>query len=178
MAADATESEELSHDGPRIRVVECRLGTERYAIDVSNVDRIVEATGVRRIPRTPDAIAGIVDLRGEITAVIDPRELFSVGDSVDPARAQRILVFDLPDEPQTVGMLVDAVVQVESYPERNVDRSTELSDPDPRALDHELLSAVIRDPNQDESQIIALIDAPAAVDHAAVERELSDRIDW
>lgn len=177
MAVDATESEELSHDEPRIRVVECRLGTERYAIDVSDVDRIVEATGIRRIPRTPDAIAGIVDLRGEITTVIDPRELFSVGDPVDPTRAQRILVFDLPEEPQTVGLLVDAVVQVESHPERNVDRSSELSDSGPRALDHELLRGVIRDPNQEESQVIALIDAPAAVDHAAVERELHDQID-
>lgn len=100
-------------------VVEFTLGEETCAIDVDAVDSIVEMTQITRIPRAPAAVDGVMDLRGETTAVVDPREFLSVaGESAD----QNILVLDRPADKQKIGIRVDEVTEVSTYPEDAVDR--------------------------------------------------------
>ncbi|WP_255767467.1 chemotaxis protein CheW [Haladaptatus halobius] len=53
------------------------------------MDSIVEVKKGTRIPRTPDSIEGVMDLRGETTAIIDPKKFLSVASatSVTPVAA-------------------------------------------------------------------------------------------
>ena len=167
MAADVTEGDNLSKDVPERRIVEFRLGTERYAIDVDHIERIVEVERVTRLPRAPSAIDGLIDLRGEITAVIDPRELFSVGPPISSDLDPRILVFDLPDEPQPVGMHVDAVLAVDAYPEYAIERGEVVEEMDSDALEQGLLRGVIRDEEGDG--VVAWVDPEGIVDATSVD---------
>ncbi|MFB9806318.1 chemotaxis protein CheW [Haladaptatus pallidirubidus] len=76
----ATEQEPVDEDEPvaATQVVEFRLGDDICAINIDQVDSIVEVKRVTRIPRTSDSIEGVMDLRGETTAIIDPKRFLSV----------------------------------------------------------------------------------------------------
>lgn len=93
------------------RVLEFELGGERYCLDIEHVDEIVRGETVTRVPNTPEFVAGVVDLRGQITTVVDPRVLFEV----DAGGGEDLLVVFDPDgfdDLGAIGWLVDDVDQV------------------------------------------------------------------
>jgi len=47
------------------------LGDELYGIDVNDIKEVIEYENVFKIPLTPDFIAGVINLRGEVVPVID-----------------------------------------------------------------------------------------------------------
>ena len=60
------------------KVLYFSLGENDFAIRLSKVDEILRMTTIRKIPRVPDFIEGIIDLRGSIVVVIDLRNLFLI----------------------------------------------------------------------------------------------------
>ncbi len=61
-------------DTERIRtfdVVEFSLGGEKYALDINLAREIVEMMPITQIPCSPVYLKGIMNLRGEITNIID-----------------------------------------------------------------------------------------------------------
>lgn len=124
-------------------VVEFNLGSELCAIDIDVVDSIVEMKQVTRVPRAPEAVEGVIDLRGETTAVIDPKQFLSVGESEGE---KNILVLDRDSDKQKIGIRVDDVAEVAAYGEGQVDRNGELAGIESSALRDELVKGVIRKP--------------------------------
>ena len=57
--------------GGPVQVVEFLLGREYFAIDLFDVREVVEYTHITHLPSAPEYIRGIIDLRGEITTIID-----------------------------------------------------------------------------------------------------------
>lgn len=98
--------------GGRAQIIEFSIGDEYFAIDVGYVGEIIETPEVTRMPNTPDCVEGVVDLRGKVTAVMDPSPVLA-----SEARLQEralIVVLDVEaiDFDGTVGWLVDDVRQV------------------------------------------------------------------
>ena len=153
-------------------VVEFFLGGERCAIDIDGVDGIVEMKQITRVPRAPDAVEGVMDLRGETTAVIDPKEFLAVEESGDE---QNILVLDREGDKQKIGIRVDEVAEVTAYGEDQVDRNGELSGIQSGALEDELVKGVIRKPigevdedgNPEDVELILWLDIERLIDRAA-----------
>lgn len=165
MAADApdTPDDEASEaELPTVRVVQFRIGDRRYALHVSAVDTIVERPNATRVPRAPDAIEGVFDLRGEITAVVDPAAHFDVGQVETDEDRHRVLVFGRAADDQAVGMHVDEVIGVVPVPEAQID--LEVDAPElATTLEHELITGVIREPEDDSFDLIPIVDAQAIV---------------
>jgi len=93
------------------RVLEFALGDERYCLDIDHVEEIVKRETVTRVPNTPEYVQGVVDLRGQITTILDPKVLFDI--DVEGSE-ELIVVFD-PDgfeDQGAIGWLVDDVNQV------------------------------------------------------------------
>ena len=63
-----------------IQVVEFVLGNEHFAIDLFDVREVVEYTNITKLPNSPPYIKGIIDLRGEITTIIDLKQRLDVKD--------------------------------------------------------------------------------------------------
>lgn len=122
-------------------VVEFALGEETCAIDIDSVDSIVETKQITRVPRAPDAVEGVMDLRGETTAVVDPKQFLSVGAGEDE---ENILVLDRDDDKQKIGIRVDEVMEVGSYPRSQVDENGQLEGIESRALSADLIKGVVR----------------------------------
>lgn len=122
-------------------VVEFELGNEVCAIDIDAVDSIVESKQVTRVPRAPDAVEGVMDLRGETTAIVDPREFLAIeGDLA----SDNILVLDRADDKQKIGLRVAEVTEVSDYSEAQVDTGDDVSRIGTAAVERDLVKGVIR----------------------------------
>ncbi len=63
-----------------IQIVEFVLGTELFAIDLFDVKEVVEYTTITKLPNVAAYVKGIIDLRGEITTIIDLKHRLNITD--------------------------------------------------------------------------------------------------
>lgn len=144
---DGGDQETSTRRETAAHVVEFMLGGEKCAIDIGTVDSIVEPKQVTRVPRAPAAVDGVMDLRGETTAIVDPREFLSIQGR---ASEQNILVLDRADDKQKIGIRVDEVTEVSTYHEGQVDQNGELEGIKTAAIESELVRGVIRKGQTDD----------------------------
>lgn len=62
-------------DGDTLEVLELRLGAERYGIESRHVREVCTLRHLTPLPCTPPFVAGVVGVRGRITAVLDLKQL-------------------------------------------------------------------------------------------------------
>ena len=96
-------AQEEEHD---IDVLVFSIGKEYYAMDVLMVREVVEMIQITPIPRTPPHILGIINLRGEVTNVIDFARVLGTSPLID-RELQKIIV--LPSH-QTNGEQLSVIV--------------------------------------------------------------------
>ncbi|GAB4261140.1 chemotaxis protein CheW [Deferrisoma sp.] len=86
-----------------------RVGENRYALRLADVDRVEMAEHVTRVPRTPPYVLGVATVRGEPVPAVDFRRLFGL-----PPRewdlATRLLVLRVGG--RRVGLVVDEARRV------------------------------------------------------------------
>jgi purine-binding chemotaxis protein CheW len=85
------------------------VGKVAYAVPISSVREIINATDLTELPHLPRSVAGVADHRGEVIPVVDLRTRFGLPRNEDLARSKWILV-DVSG--QTVGLVVDRVTEV------------------------------------------------------------------
>lgn len=91
------------------QLVSFHLGAEEYAVEIGCVQEVIRLPEITRVPRAPDFIEGVVNLRGRILPVVDLRK--RLGMAAEAAgRHARIVVARLPGT--TVGLIVDRVSEV------------------------------------------------------------------
>jgi len=119
-------AETTGNTAESLQVVEFLLGKEHYAIDLYDVREVVDDTAITRLPNTPAYIKGIIDLRGEITTIIDLKERLNVTaeGSVPEDDNRRIIVLDEKLTGVKIGIIVDDVLAVTTFDQRDVDRSS------------------------------------------------------
>ncbi len=108
--------------GHTLQVVEFLLGKEHFAIDLFDVKEVVEYTTITRLPNTPSYIKGIIDLRGEITTIVDLKQRMNISEeSVQPEENCRIIVLDEKNTKSKIGIMVDDVLSVSTFDLKDVD---------------------------------------------------------
>jgi hypothetical protein len=60
------------------QVLEFSLGEERYCVGIGRVEEIVRAEDLTSLPNSPAQVAGMMDLRGQTTTILDPKRIFEV----------------------------------------------------------------------------------------------------
>jgi purine-binding chemotaxis protein CheW len=90
------------------------LQQESYGIDVLKVREIIRLTGITPVPKMPDYVSGVINLRGKIIPVIDLRLRFGFKSVQNSERTCIIVVqVKLPDGKATqTGLIVDGVEEV------------------------------------------------------------------
>jgi purine-binding chemotaxis protein CheW len=102
-----------------------RLGDEAYAIETRHVRRVVPLEDCTPIPGSPDFLVGVINLHGEVLAVLSLGKLFGV---VEQPRTESAKVIVLGGERDEFGILADATEEVTTL------RIDELLEP-PESLD-------------------------------------------
>jgi len=93
------------------------LAGEVYAIGILAIKEIIEHGNMTRVPMMPDAIRGVINLRGAVVPVIDLGVRFGHGPSVLAKRTCIVIVeVEREGEAEVVGILVDAVNEVKDIP--------------------------------------------------------------
>jgi len=95
-----------------VDVVEFVLGGERYALDIQFAREIVEMIQITPIPRAPPYISGVINLRGEITNIMNLNTL--LGLPHQEIRDNQKIVVLVPEAAggSNVGIIVDDVISV------------------------------------------------------------------
>jgi purine-binding chemotaxis protein CheW len=90
-----------------------RLDGELFAMDVACVREVIDRTEMTRIPRMPEFMRGVINLRGNVVPVVDLRMKFGIG-QVESTVDTCIVVLEvkMDEEATVVGALVDAVEEV------------------------------------------------------------------
>ncbi|ACL17902.1 chemotaxis protein CheW [Methanosphaerula palustris] len=107
-----------------VQVVEFLLGKEHFAIDLFDVREVVEYTTITKLPNTPSYIRGIIDLRGEITTIIDLKEQMNIRADIEVKDDDsRIIVLDDRITRSKIGIMVDDVSSVSTFSLAQVDKT-------------------------------------------------------
>jgi purine-binding chemotaxis protein CheW len=104
-----------------VDVVEFVLGGERYALDIQLAREIVEMIPITPIPRAPPYISGVINLRGEITNIMNLNTLLGLPNQ-EVRDNQKIIVL-VPDAASgsNVGIIVDEVTSVLQVAETDIE---------------------------------------------------------
>ena len=87
-----------------------RLGDEQYGIAIKYVDNIVRMQHITRVPRVPDYLKGVINLRGEVIPVMSLRVKMDL-EADEITKATRIIILKL-EQHGTIGIIVDEVKEV------------------------------------------------------------------
>jgi len=111
----ATVTQNLSDDAQQYLTFS--VLNESMAVGILDVDEIIEIGDMTRVPMANNSIRGVINLRGNVVPVIDLSHRLG-GRSLQITRRTCIVLvnFMLDGEPNTMGMLVDAVNEILTIP--------------------------------------------------------------
>ncbi len=97
------------------RHVVFRVESGRYALPLAAVREVVVAPDVfTRVPRTPAAVTGVVNLRGRVVTVVDLRPVLGLGEAVGPAA--KLLLLDRGRRDLALGVADVEAIEALSHP--------------------------------------------------------------
>ncbi len=98
------------------------LGDEEYGVEILKVQEINGLTKTTRVPRTPDYVRGVINLRGKVIPVIDLRRKLGMEAVADTEKTCNIVVqIQHCDETVTMGVIVDDVSEVLCFTSDQID---------------------------------------------------------
>ncbi|MEM0088556.1 MAG: chemotaxis protein CheW [Archaeoglobaceae archaeon] len=104
--------------GETVQVIVFKLGDERYGVDISQVREIIRPSQITRIPNAPDFVEGVINLRGQITTIVNLRKRFGMPPKpID--NDTRIIVVEYNNA--VIGMMVDTVNEVKYLPQKDIE---------------------------------------------------------
>ena len=141
-----------------VQVVEFLLGKEHFAVDLFNVREVVEYKTITQLPDTPAYIKGIIDLRGEITTIIDLKERLNIPKEEGANDENcRIIVLDDSITRSKTGIMVDNVSSVTTFDRSAVDTSTSSVEQNNSAIIG-IIKKRVRIKDRDANELLILID--------------------
>ena len=106
-------------DDERLQLVTFSIGDEEFGVDILKVQEIIRTMEITRVPRAPEFVEGVINLRGKVIPVIDMRKRFNLP-AVQRDSHTRIIVMEFGSA-KIVGFLVDAVSEVLRIPASTVE---------------------------------------------------------
>uniref|UniRef100_A0A7C2HUU1 Chemotaxis protein CheW n=1 Tax=Ammonifex degensii TaxID=42838 RepID=A0A7C2HUU1_9THEO len=104
--------------GQEEQVVVFQLAGQTYGVDIGAVAEIIRMESITRVPRAPAFVEGVLNLRGRIIPVLDLRKRFELPEG-ERTRENRIIIVEISG--MTVGMIVDAVLEVLRIPVESIE---------------------------------------------------------
>jgi len=110
MAKDQAASTPASREGKYLTFA---LAAEEYGIGILKVKEIIGMMAITTVPRTPEYVKGVINLRGKVIPVVDLRLKFGM-DAAGYTERTCIIVVEISTEQQKIlmGIVVDSVSEV------------------------------------------------------------------
>ncbi len=106
-----------------------QLDDEEFGIDIMLVKTIIGLMDITKVPKMPDYVRGVINLRGMIIPVVDLRLKFGM-EMAENTRETTIIVVEVNFEnrQEQIGVLVDRVSEVLDITEENIEDAPTLGD--------------------------------------------------
>ena len=99
--------------GSLLQLITFRIGPEVFGVDILDIQEVNRMLEITRLPRAPEFIKGVINLRGKIIPVLDMRNRLHL-EPKEPDRHTRIIIIEREDK--LVGIIVDEVLEVLRVP--------------------------------------------------------------
>ncbi len=96
------------------------LGDEEYGLEILRVKEIIGLMTITKVPRMPEFVRGVINLRGSVIPVVDLRLKFGLSAAQDTDETC-IIVVDLGDS--FIGVVVDKVSEVLDIDDSEIDET-------------------------------------------------------
>jgi len=106
------------HDDELLQLVTFSIADEEFGVDILKVQEIIRTMEISKVPRAPDFVEGVINLRGKVIPIIDLRRRFGLAHKKHDKNT-RIIVIEMTDV--IVGFVVDAVSEVLRIPASTVE---------------------------------------------------------
>jgi purine-binding chemotaxis protein CheW len=128
-----------------------KLGNEIFATDVAKVREVLDFTTITQIPRTPDFMSGVINLRGSVVPVVDMRLCLEMSKTERTTNTCIVVLEVLLDrESIVIGALADSVEEV-------IDLEPDQIRPAPR-IGTQIRTDFIKGMGKREAQFIMILD--------------------
>jgi purine-binding chemotaxis protein CheW len=123
-AARLAELPKQEETGEQVTLLLVRFGHEVYGLEAQHIDRVQLVDQITPVPRVPNWVVGMTNLRGQILSVVDLVSFFglpstmqhAVSEDADGQESERCLVVVSTSEIE-VALLTDGVLAVETVPD-------------------------------------------------------------
>ncbi len=99
-----------------------RLDDEIFALDIARVREVLEYSTVTALPRMPDFMRGVINLRGNVVPVVDLRLAFGMT-RVEQTVNTCVIIVEVASEDGTavIGAMADSVQEVIELPRGQIE---------------------------------------------------------
>jgi purine-binding chemotaxis protein CheW len=111
-----------------VQLVTFRVGDQEYGVDILCITEVVRPLKINPLPRMPEFIEGVINLRGVIIPIVDLRKRFALSRIVDNPGKMRMLITKgvIPGgsgaAPEALlGLVVDSVQEVLHVPGKDIE---------------------------------------------------------
>ncbi|CAG9000372.1 MAG: Chemotaxis protein CheW [Candidatus Celerinatantimonas neptuna] len=145
--SDDNHKDELTE---RLQILSFVLDDESFGAQIGCIQEVLEYRKVTSVPRTPEFMLGVINLRGQVVPVVDLRQVFDM-EVIEPTIDSCIIIVKIPIEGEetSLGILADRVKEV-------VELNTGEIKPPPR-IGNRLDSHFIQGMVQHEDELIILL---------------------
>ncbi len=99
-----------------------KLGDEVFAVDVAQVREILELAPITRMPKTPDFMRGVINVRGSVVPVVDMRLKFDMPVGEDTINTCIVVMeVGIGGETTVLGALADSVQEVADFSSEDIE---------------------------------------------------------
>jgi purine-binding chemotaxis protein CheW len=98
------------------------LGPEEYGLEILKVQEIIGLMAITRVPRTPEFVRGVINLRGKVIPIVDLRRKFNM-EAVEDTEETCIIV--VQTQGMQFGVVVDRVSEVVDLDDAEIEPAPE-----------------------------------------------------
>ncbi|NOY52052.1 MAG: chemotaxis protein CheW [Deltaproteobacteria bacterium] len=129
--------EKVKEADPLLQMVSFHLGNENFLVDILRIQEIIRRIEISRMPKAPEYIEGVINLRGTVIPVLDLRKRFGI---LLPEKNAEERIIVIKTEGKPMGMIVDSVADVLRIPKETIDPAPTVDS----AVDAQYISGVAK----------------------------------
>jgi purine-binding chemotaxis protein CheW len=125
------EKKVASVDDDEVQFVTFQVGDEECGADIRSIIEVIRPLKIKPLPRMPEFIEGVINLRGMIIPIVDLRKRFALARIVDNPKKMRMLITKgaIPGASRAgkelLGLIVDSVQEVLHIKRKDIEPAPE-----------------------------------------------------
>ncbi len=147
------------------------LDNEQFALDINKVSEVLDLTTITRVPRMPDFVLGVINLRSNVVPVIDLRQKLGMPPGERTKESCIVIVeLQIDGEPTKMGALTDSIDDVMGIDPEQIAPPPKMG----TNLKPEFLQGMVRQDEEEKFLIILDIEMILSSEELAVVKRAGD----